>query len=297
MPKGKYWCFTDFDVESHPPYDITEIVYITYQGEASPTTNRQHWQGFVELRKAACKREVQSVLGRQCHVELARASADQCIAYCHKEETRVSGPFEWGERGRQRPGRRTDLAAIAERCKHRGGVAAICAEAPEFYVKYHRGLERLRTHYIGSRDPNDAPDVRLYTGHSGSGKTRSVYSEFSIDEIYQKDGTKWWDGYDGQKCILLDDWAGSDEVPPVELLKILDRYPHRVQTKGGYVLLGRSILIITSMIHYGQWYKGSQQWLEQVIPFERRLTSIKDFGIAGQAAPIGDMPHEVELVV
>jgi len=278
MPKGRFWCFTSYDTDGHPPFDNQLTVYITYQKERCPTTQRLHWQGYIELRTAATRATVKSILGSDgAHCELARGG-DAAIDYCHKEETRVEGPFEFGERGGPIGGRRTDLDAVAERVRRPGGLDWVVNNVPAMYIKYHRGIHALRNHFIGVRDPATPPDVRVYHGPSGAGKTRAVYDEQKHLGIYQKDGSKWWDGYDGQGCILMDDWAGSDAVPPTELLKILDRYPHRVETKGGYVVLGPAIIILTSMISHEEWYRSSEKWRKQLIPFNRRVTQWRQFG-------------------
>jgi len=330
MPGGrsKYWCWTDFAVgQGHPPIDASRCDYAIWQREKAPSTEAEHFQGYIALRTATGLKGVQTVLGRRMHCAIAKGTVEQCIAYCSKEETRVDGPWEYGDQqqflaelgggglgpsnrggvaGHQ--GKRTDIAMWAERCKHRGGLRSCADDSPGTFVKYYRGFERIRLEYISSRSPSDAPDVRVYHGNSGSGKTRSVYDCWDINEIYQKDGSKWWNGYDGQQVILLDDWAGSDEIPPVELLKILDRYPHRVQTKGGYVVLAKAIIVITTMIHWSMWYNCSSAWMQQIVPFERRVTSFvqypripleevreewpadagDDAGTEGAAEPVGD---------
>lgn len=281
MPKGRFYCFTSFDTDRHIPFDKDAVAYIIYQKERCPTTGRQHWQGFVAARAPCNRTEIQSVLGHRGHVELCRGGADANIAYCSKEDGRIEGPFEYGDKARlEQPGRRTDLDVISERAKHPGGLSSIIEDYPAYFVKYHRGLIALRANYLGVRDPATPPDVRVHVGPSGAGKTRAVYDERGGSEIYQKDGSKWWDGYDGQPIILMDDFAGSDEIPPTELLKILDRYPHRVQTKGGYVQLAPATIILTTMVSHEEWYKGSEAWRKQIIPFERRVTKWRHFGAA-----------------
>lgn len=40
-------------------------------------------------------------------------------------------------------------------------------------------------------------------GPPGTGKTRYVHEKY--DDIYDKGQNKWWDGYTGQKVVLIDD--------------------------------------------------------------------------------------------
>lgn len=288
MPRYKRWHFTiNDDAAHHPPLDLDKIAYCIYQKEQCPTTGKHHWQGYVVTKVAVGLLGCKEVLGSGgAHVGNCDGTHEENIIYCTKERTRLDGPFEFGDRNAiesGKPGKRTDLAIISERAKHRGGVEAIAIEYPEYYVRYHRGLHALRGWFLGQRNPETTPDVRVHFGPSGAGKTRAVYDERGDRQIYQKDGSKWWDGYDGQEIVLLDDFAGSDDIPPTELLKILDRYPHRVQTKGGYVVLAPAIFIITTMVSHQEWYRGKEEWLKQLIPFERRVTTWRKFAEGGRS--------------
>jgi hypothetical protein len=259
--------------------------YLIYQQEKCPKTGRHHWQGYVRFNAATYITRVKEAIGGQPHVETCRGTEGDNIEYVTKEDSRIAGPWEFGRRGRDEMpvrGHRSDLQRLGEIVKQRGGLEQVIREHPGDFIKYHSGLTKLSYTSIIDRRAEDEPDVRLYIGPSGSGKTRSVYSEWRSDQIYQKDGSKWWDGYCGQEVILMDDWAGCSEVPPVELLKILDRYPHRVQTKGGYVKLGMAVIIITTMIHWSEWYGKKQEWLDQIIPFERRLKKIIQFPVLAE---------------
>lgn len=63
-----------------------------------------------------------------------------------------------------------------------------------------------------------------------------------------KDNTKWWDGYDKQEFVILDDFRGS-QMQFNELLRLLDRYQHRVEFKGGSRQFDSPNIIITSINH------------------------------------------------
>ena len=50
------------------------------------------------------------------HLETAQGTKDQNIKYCSKEDTRIDGPWEFGDRETHQ-GTRTDLNAVAEDVK------------------------------------------------------------------------------------------------------------------------------------------------------------------------------------
>lgn len=250
------------------------------------------------------------MLGPHVHIEPARGSMQQNIDYCTKEDTRTeeedSGPHFFGaytdedlsatQHTIARGGtKHSSLDQWGERAKHSGGLIDIANCAPGVFVRHHRGLIAIRALYIQPRDPQDGPRVSVYTGPSGSGKTRAVYSHHSHSEVYSKDGsTKWWDGYDAQPVVLIDDFTGSRELPPTLLLRILDRYPLTVQTKGGHIPLARAHFILTSSIHHHSWYRGEEDWREQIQAFERRVTEWRVFpeGILAQP-PLSYTSHPI----
>lgn len=75
--------------------------------------------------------------------------------------------------------------------------------------------------------------MRVHWGVSGSGKTRAVYDEFGRDDMYVKDPTNiWWCGYEGQRCILIDEFYGTMQFSYLQ--RLLDRYPMTMEIKGGH---------------------------------------------------------------
>lgn len=276
MPKAKYWCFTSFSEVA--PVITDEVQYLTYQKERCPSSGKSHWQGYIELKVTGTQKDIKAITGKSSHVEPSRSSA--AIAYCHKEETRIEGPYEFGEKSKEHGrGSRSDLGLLGKRVRERGGIEGIAESDPGAYIKYHRGLHALRQISIKARDRTQKPDVRVYIGASGSGKTRSVYDEFGDNEVYAKNrSTKWWDGYDGQACILIDDFMGSEAIPIEELLTICDRYPYLGETKGGHVRLGQAVIIFTTTLELNEWYQGmAHKWSQKITDFERRVTETRRF--------------------
>lgn len=86
-------------------------------------------------------------------------------------------------------------------------------------------------------------------GPTGCGKTKSVFEKYKPEEIYLKDSSKWFDGFDPtrHKCILIDDYRKQhDGLGLDDLLRIAQPYECRVQIKGGYVQLGMQDIVVTS---------------------------------------------------
>ena len=84
----------------------------------------------------------------------------------------------------------------------------------------------------------------------------------------------WWDGYEQQETVVLDDFQGG--LLFGFLLHLLDRYPLLVQVKGGTRVFNSKTIIITSNFAPDQWYTDPR--LAQNFPaLERRLDTIYEF--------------------
>nr|CBY89003.1 replication protein [Cotton leaf curl Burewala alphasatellite] len=99
-----WWCFTIFFTTASPPdlvplFENTSVSYACWQEEESPTTKRRHLQGYLQLKTKKSLSAVKSLFGDlNPHLEKQRARrTDEARDYCMKEETRVSGPFEFGD--------------------------------------------------------------------------------------------------------------------------------------------------------------------------------------------------------
>lgn len=245
MSRSRNWAFTSFAVDP-PTFDIERHVCAVWQREQAPETGRLHWQGFAKFKNPVSRSAAQDILGlsREAHLEKAihpKASYE----YCRKEDTRVQGPyiyplgFCW-EDDVKGQGKRTDLSGVADSIREGLSVPAIAERHPESFIKYTRGIAALHAALRGGRrDGTRMPTIYYLHGAPGTGKTRWVYDTFGVDAIYQKTAAdKWWDGYEGQRVILIDEFDGG--IPIGDLLQVCDRYPYRADCKGGHVQLSNA---------------------------------------------------------
>lgn len=87
-------------------------------------------------------------------------------------------------------------------------------------------------------------EVYWIWGPPGAGKSKWVYDNF--DNIYEPVNLKWWEGYDRHNTVFLDDFRDNLKYPFEHILKIMDRYPKRIECKGGSRQLVNKVLIFTS---------------------------------------------------
>ena len=121
----------------------------------------------------------------------------------------------------------------------------------------------------------EKPTVYWIYGPTGTGKTKWASENFK--DIYWKDETKWWDGYDRHKTIFIDDFRAS-HMKFNCLLRLLDRYPFRCEIKGGYRWITSKNTIITKNRRPSDMYQLPDEDMQQL---NRRIDKIIRFDNTG----------------
>lgn len=249
------------------------IRYCIAQEEVCPETKREHIQGYIQFRRPLKFSTIKNLLPPGTHIEKARGTAEENRQYCSKQESRKPGgqTLESGEITHQ--GKRKDLDSLKQAIDSGAKEDDICNRDDLFgvWVKYPGVYKRYKQAKIKSRDRNSCPDVSFFTGQPGVGKTRRVFDEHK-DDVFVKDNTKWWDGYEGQRCILLDELDTHDHWKIEEMLRFLDRYPYQGQTKGGYVNINSPFIAITSNKSLNDLYPSISE--DQMNALTRRITHV-----------------------
>jgi hypothetical protein len=135
--------------------------YVIINVEQCPDTAQIHWQGYMELsdkvRFTAIKSKCPGLL--TAHFEARRGTREQAKEYCSKEESRIAGPFEYGSWGEQQPGKRSDLAEVAEAILAGAKEAEIAERFPVQFIKFARGIKELiaAQHTAPAPDPDFVP--------------------------------------------------------------------------------------------------------------------------------------------
>lgn len=238
---AKNFCFTIFNINWVPNPD--NFKYIIYQKEKC-TTGNEHFQGYFQLAKTCRIPAAKRLLNEEsAHIEPQKGTNSQARDYCRKEESRVDGPWEHGIFA-EGAGKRTDLDRIAEM-----PLEDIIENHPGTYVKYHKGLKALRQDAIPKRTWKT--EVHVYWGEPGTGKSRTA-NELAPNAYWKMPGSKWWDGYNGEDDVIIDDFK-PDEWERDALLRLMDRYPLRVEYKGGSCEFAAKRLIITTNFDPENW--------------------------------------------
>lgn len=246
--------------ESTIPSTVRYLAYQLERGEAGTL----HIQGYVLFKKKSRMSSTKCSLGHMFgsasqipHVEPRRGTHEQAVAYVTKVDTRVKGPWIIGTP--PRPGQRNDLAALVQAIKvDKKRPIELLDEFGEKLIKYHRGI----TYFYNLCYEHEArkkirKDIRVcvITGPTGCGKTRLIYEKHDPAAIFFLTINEkcWFDGYDGEKILVIDDFYGN--IKYHYLLRLLDIYPCRCEVKGSFTWADWDMVYITSNVSPHAWYK------------------------------------------
>lgn len=260
------WCFTlnnpgtiALDEWGKRIFNSGHVRYLKFQLEKG-ANGTPHIQGYIEFTSPMRLNAVKKILPR-AHLERRRGTAQQAADYCGKDDTRVDGPWEFGEISCESQGNRSDLIAVSDAIRKGASIRTICEFHTTSFIKYHRGIREAITIREASFAGRMADKkVVLIYGDTGGGKSTWVRTNYA-DGLYVKDGThKWFDGYIDQSVVLIDDFAGGKSgFPCSAVLNIFDKWDCQVEIKGGMVRLQHDLMFVTTNIHPRDWYDFSDR--------------------------------------
>jgi len=284
MSRQRYrcWMFTLFEEANFELWEKNignNLSLVCGQYELCPKSGRKHFQGYVECNKAVDLTTIKKLLGsKSLHGERRNGSQKQALDYVSKKETRHPDHETYIIGNKKEQGKRNDLELALEMIKEGKTLNEVIDEIPNM-IKYDRHLERYQQRSVEPR--NFQSDVIVLIGEPGCGKTRFVFDKeervYTVPE--SSSGTQWFDGYSGEEAVLIDDFVGN--IRYNFMLQLCDRYPMRVNVKGGYVQWRPKRIYITSNYDIENWYNVDMSALK------RRITTVHKFGteVVGNTRP------------
>lgn len=276
--KARHFVFTWNNYPVNGPQQLSALgaAYLAYQPESGAGTGTKHIQGVISFVHNRTFSAVAKYIAGW-HIEVMRGTMDQAVDYCSKEEMRdADAPFAFTEEG-TRPlsagsvGGRSDLKAVSELVKNGAGIADVAAAHPVSVICFGRGIQQL----IGLRTSrrSHATQVFWFYGPTGSGKTRAA-SDAEPDAYWKANDNKWWDGYESQEAVIIDDYRTSTCAFNF-LLRLMDRYPMQVEVKcGTREFVARRLYITTPKSPRETWNLRTDEDLGQLV---RRIHEVRHF--------------------
>lgn len=236
---SKYWSLTlnNWTEADHAHLVSMEHLYqYAYIGkEVAPSTGTPHLQCMFAFKKMYRRSGVTKL--STGHWEIAR-SKEALAKYAQKDGDSVtlgSPPPTQGIGNKIR----WDLARQAAKENRIDDVP------DEIFIKHYTTLRRIAKDYMTKPDELDGYCGLWIYGVSGAGKTHAVARAYP--DRYIKPLNKWWDGYQDEDVVHLDELAPSHVswITPY-LKKWADKWPFDAEVKGSALQLRPSRVIVTS---------------------------------------------------
>ena len=290
MPSEQHrnWCFTLKLSGMEDPL-LAKLKDVAWQNKMLETRNLKfmiggvehggesgylHVQGVICYKTNQTFAAVKKDLASHVHLEPTRVLAE-AIAYCRKED---KTPILVGNEPHLAPGKRSDLIAFKDAAFARMPVREMYDAHTRPMIMYPKAYEKMRSladkeaaKVTGFKDTK----VLWVVGRTGTGKSAGARFQFPdifnvmLPEPHQR---LWFDGYQGQNEILLDDFAG--EIGYRLLLRITDIYPMQLEIKGGFLERAWHVVIITSNKTPAECYPAEAKE-DNVEPLLRRVKIIQ----------------------
>jgi len=264
MSKARNICFTVNNYAENEMEALEQWKQVTYliYGKEVGESGTSHLQGYLELKTSVPFTTLKKKIPR-AHMEARKGTAQQAADYCKKDGDYV----EKGEISQQ--GKRTDIEMATDMIVEGAKMKEVALANPPVYVKFHKGLHAFKSIILDPR--NEAPTVTVLYGKTGTGKSKTAREITTDPYVWGPEQGHWFDGYEGQKDVILEEFRGQLTLGMV--LRLLDRYDCKVQYKGGMIQFVATNIVITSPTHPQDWYESIGN--DKTDQLMRRITEIK----------------------
>jgi len=262
--RNRNYCFTYNNYADTQLVDNLECKYIAYSHEVAPTTGMKHLQGYVAFRNPKSFEAAKAALPG-CHISVMRGSIAENETYCSKAGKlieRGDRPVSNDNKGRIEKERWKNARKLAEQGKFED-------IDDDIYIRCYMTLKAIAKDFQVKPEPVDVKCFWIY-GDTGTGKSHVVETKFPNCYKKSMDDLKWFDGYEDQDVVYLEDfdvyqikWGGL-------MKRLADRWPMQASIKGSMKYIRPKVVIVTSN------YRPEQIWMDPqtVEPLLRRFKVI-----------------------
>lgn len=237
------WCLTLY-AQPDRVLPLTDgLIYYVIGEEVCPDTGRLHWHVYLHFKNAVGFRHVLAMFPT-AHIENRVGTAEQAIQYVKKDGKFVEGGTE--PLTSSRKGAIGSEAAIArwDSARSNAKLGSYDEIPSDMYVRYYGNLHSIHTENQVLPPPLPSLQNEWLVGPSGTGKSYTARME--NPGAYLKNLNKWWDGYMGQSCAIIDEWAPIHDKLASHLKLWADHYPFTAEVKGSSLCIRPTKIVVTS---------------------------------------------------
>jgi len=221
-PQSTHWAFTVHRPQRRPAALPSGVQYLVYQIEKT-AEGKRHIQAYVQFPSRCFGTKVSALAkqyfgGEPSHNEAAKGSDQENETYCTKEESRLEGPWRYGERVPHagKKGGRSDLMKLKDNVDK--GVTELELFEQQFgdMVRHHRAIGHYK--YLKFNVERHWETICiLIVGPTNTQKTflseilaRSGHFGKTIWRAPESKGSgMYFDGYNGHEVVLWQDFDGG----------------------------------------------------------------------------------------
>lgn len=247
------------------------------RGEGGTPHGQAYAQTIDRTRRATFAKRIAKHTKFTAHVSNAGGSAADNVAYC----TKPTGPWKYasgavkhsttlsrapvwvGKDRLVKKGQRSDIQTAIRAIENGATLREIDQRFPSVGLRYGRQLGAMKFR----KDAQEKKAERLghlfiLHGPAGTGKSwmarHKITAELGLSpaDVYSPnlDGSQvWFDGYNGEKVLLIDDYECGN-IKRGQLLRMTDIYAYHAAIKGGHVVAAWDYVIITSNQHISELF-------------------------------------------
>lgn len=258
--RSRGWCFTlnnpDNDKDN---YDALEAAQYFVIGKEVGKEGTPHHQGYVYFKTLKSFKQVKQLVPR-AHWEAQKGSFEEASDYCKKDGDFIeegSAPMtkkQKGEKGKE----------FWDDVKEKAKAGLLDEIDSKVFVTHFSSLTKIATKYFPMPEDLDyAICGEWLYGPTRTGKSRTAREENS--EFYLKKCNKWWDNYQNQEVVIIEDFDKQHAYLGADLKVWADRYAFPAEIKGGQINLRPKKIIVTSNWSPYEIWGDTPQVLEPII--------------------------------
>lgn len=250
--RSRAWCWTlnnysdeEFEVFTNAIDECDWLKYICCGKEVGKKNGTPHLQGFLYANNAVRLATLRRLFPRG-RFAVCIGSPEQNIVYCSKDNEF----FEYGVRPlsqKQKGKRERERYEEAWAAAVDGRMDDIPAD---IRVRHYHTVKRIRLdHQLQEHVHRLDPGTKMewFYGPSGTGKSRTARDRWP--DAYLKMCNKWWDGYNGQEVVLIEDFDVKHAVLIHHMKIWADIYPFLMEVKGAAAQIRPRLIVVTSNYH------------------------------------------------
>jgi len=248
------WCFTlnnpDNTVDNYEKIQ-TDAAYLIV-GKEVGEEGTPHHQGYVYFKTKKSLKQMKVYVPR-AHWETQKGSFEQAIEYCKKDEDFI----EFGTPPMSKKRKGECGKEFWDDVKKKAKAGQLDEIDSKVFVTHFNTLTKIATKYAPMPPDLDYPICgEWFYGPTRTGKSRTAREE--NPGAYLKKCTKWWDNYQEQDSVIIEDFDKQHAYLGPELKVWGDRYAFPAEVKGGQINLRPKKIIVTSNWHPNEIWTDHQ---------------------------------------